>query len=474
MSFKREENLKKLFPVILSGGSGDRLWPKSRKSLPKQFINFHKIGNLFTHTLKRVETLNNCQNLIIASSREYGYLIKKNLNQYVKASSIILEEISRNTSPAIYFAALKALEKSKDAILCIMPSDHWIEDNTNFKLVIKNAIIEAEKGFWVTLGIAPKNPSTGFGYIKTKKKNDTNVLNVLQFIEKPNLSTAEEFIQDKNYFWNAGIFVVSANQIVESFIKINPILEKSIKNAWLNRDVESNINIIKKRDMILLQNISIDKAILENEQCIKLVPFSGGWSDIGNWDSMNILLEKFNEDKKNQMLLDSKNTDIHSSDRLIVGIGLENITIVDEVDATLIFKKGYSEKVKSIVQNLKQENKAIAIEHTYEYRPWGKFEVLLDSKECKVKRLFIDTFKSLSYQYHLKRSEHWTVVSGEAKVILNGNPSTHSVGESIIIKSGDKHSLSNQKKDVLIIIEVQYGTYFGEDDIIRISDPYKR
>ena len=192
---------------------------------------------------------------------------------------------------------------------------------------------------------------------------------------------------------------------------------------------------------------------------------------------MNKLLQKSNKDSKdntNHMLLESKNTDIHSSDRLIVGIGLEDITIVDEVDATLIFKKGHSEKVKSIVQNLKVENKTIATEHTYEYRPWGKFEILLNSIECKVKRLFIDPFQSLSYQYHLKRSEHWTIVSGEATIVLDGNTRKYSVGESITIRSKVKHSISNQKDNVLIVIEVQYGSYFGEDDIIRISDPYNR
>lgn len=466
--------MKNLFPVILSGGSGDRLWPKSRKTLPKQFIDFDKIGNLFTHTLKRVESLNNCQNLIISSSRDYEYLIKRNLKDLVKEPTLILEEISKNTSAAIYFAALCAFEKSKDAILCIMPSDHWIEDYSNFKLVIKKAIIEAEKGFWVTLGITPTNPSTGFGYIKTENDIHKEVLDVLEFIEKPNLSTAQGFLQDKNYFWNAGIFLVSAYKIKESFLKVNPILEKSILDAWLKRDVLDGVNIIKKREMTTLQNISIDKAILEKEKFIKLIQFNSQWSDIGNWDSMNILLDKFNKDKDYQILVESKNTSIHSSNRLIVGIGLDDITIVDETDATLIFKKGDSEKVRSVVQGLKETNRAIATEHSFEYRPWGKFEVLLDSKECKVKRLFVDPFKSLSYQYHLKRSEHWTIVFGEATVVLNGHVSTYSVGESIIIKNEVKHSISNQKKDVLIVIEVQYGSYFGEDDIIRISDPYNR
>ena len=466
--------MKNLFPVILSGGSGDRLWPKSRKSLPKQFIDFNKIGNLFTHTLKRIQILNNCQNLIIASSRDYEYLIKRNLKSLAEDPYLILEEISKNTAPAIYFAALSALEKSKDAILCIMPADHWIEDAENFKLVIKKGIIEAEKGFWVTLGIKPTYPSTGFGYIKTESKIHKEILDVLEFIEKPDLLTAKGFLKDKNYFWNAGIFLVSAYKIKESFSKVNPNLEKSIRDGWLKREIMANLNIIKKRDMVSLQNISVDKAILENEKSIKLIPFNDDWSDIGNWDSMNLLLKKYNKDKSNEILVESKNTNIHSSDRLIVGIGLENITIVDETDATLIFKKGDSEKVRSVVKGLKESNKAIATEHSFEYRPWGKFEILLDSKECKVKRLFVDPFKSLSYQYHLKRSEHWTIVNGNAEIILNGEKKIYGVGQSIEISSGVHHSVKNNSNSLLIIIEVQYGSYFGEDDIIRISDPYKR
>ena len=466
--------MKNLFPVILSGGSGDRLWPKSRKSLPKQFIDFQKIGNLFNHTLKRVDIINKCQNLIIASSRDYEHLIKRNLNNLPKGPCLILEEISKNTAPAIYFAALTALEKSSDAILCIMPSDHWIENFTEFRQVIKKGMVEAEKDSWVTLGIKPTYPATGFGYIKTENNKHNEVMDVINFIEKPDLSTAKKFVQDDNYFWNAGIFLVSAHKIKESFLKINPVLEKSIRDVWSKREVLSNLNIIKKRDMISLQNISVDKAILENEKSIKLIPFKGNWSDIGNWDSMNLLLEKYNKDKSNEILVESKNTNIHSSDRLIVGIGLKDITIVDETDATLIFQKGQSEKVRSVVKTLKKENKAIATEHTFEYRPWGKFEVLLDSNECKVKRLFIDPFKSLSYQYHLKRSEHWTIVSGTACIVLNGKKKDFSVGESVIIKNKMKHSISNQTENLLIVIEVQYGEYFGEDDIIRISDPYNR
>lgn len=466
--------MKNLFPVILSGGSGNRLWPKSRQSLPKQFIEFENIGSLFKNTLERVNTLNHCKNLIIVSSREYEFLIKKYIKNFNQDTEIILEETSKNTAAAVYFSALSALEKSKNAILCIMPSDHWIEDSGQFKATIKKGLIEAEKNFWVTFGIKPKEISTGFGYIKVQTDQSKDNFDVIEFVEKPNYLKAKEYFESSNYFWNAGIFLVSAKKVVKSFLKHKPFLESQLELIWSQKEHNLNRKILKKKYMDVIENISIDKAVLEHEKSIKLIPFESDWSDIGNWDSMNNLLSKFNKIDSNIILINSNNTHIQSSERLIVGIGLNDITVIDELDATLIFKKGQSEQVKSVVETLKNENNKIAVEHSFEFRPWGKYEILLDSEECKVKRLFVDLSKSLSYQYHLKRSEHWTIVSGKADVVLNGTKKTYNVGESVIIPAKVKHSLTNNGKDLLIIIEVQYGSYFGEDDIIRISDPYNR
>ena len=226
--------------------------------------------------------------------------------------------------------------------------------------------------------------------------------------------------------------------------------------------------------MINIENISIDNSIMENERNIKLVPLQSDWSDIGNWDSMNLLKKKLNQVNSNSILIDSKNTDIHSGERLIVGIGLQDLIIVDDVDTTLILKKNQSEKVKSAVEKLTKENNEITLEHKYELRPWGKFEILLNSSETKVKRIFVDPQKSLSYQFHKFRSEHWTIVAGKAEIVLDGKKTIHTIGESIVIPKGVKHSLSNITNEVLTVIEVQFGSYFGEDDIIRVSDPYNR
>ena len=464
-----------LFPVILSGGSGTRLWPASRKSLPKQFKNFSNIGTLFSHTLNRVKELNNCNNLIIVSSRDYEFLVKKEIEKYNKESLLILEEISKNTSAAIFFAAKLALEKSANALLCIMPSDHWIPDFKEFKSVIKDSIKYAEQQYWITYGIKPSEPSTGFGYIKVSDTYLENIKDVEHFIEKPDFEMAKELLQSKNYYWNSGIFLVSAKKVLKSFDDHNPEIRSILEKVWSNRENFHNRSIIKKSFMEDIPNISIDKAIMEYEHFIKLVSYDGKWSDIGNWDSMNrLLVNHKNSDDANAILIDSKNTDIQSSERLIVGIGLQDLTIVDEMDATLIFKKGEAEKVKEVVKKLQKDNKKIADQYNFEYRPWGKFEVLLDTDECKVKKIVVDPSKSLSYQYHFKRSEHWTIVSGKAEVVLNGIRKTYHVGESVIIPTQVKHSLTNNGKDLLIIIEVQYGSYFGEDDIIRVSDPYNR
>ena len=466
--------MKNLIPVILSGGSGTRLWPASRKSLPKQFKEFSNIGNLFSHTLNRVNELNGCNDLIVVSAREYEFLIKKHTNNFNKETVLILEEISKNTAAAVFFAALCALDKSEDSILCVMPSDHWIEDFSKFKKTIIEGISWAQQHHWVTFGIKPLESSTGFGYIKVKKSYSSGIQDVIKFIEKPDKKRADIFLKEGNYYWNAGIFLVSAKKVLQSYNKHTIELKTMLEKAWDHRQLSENKHVISKLYMNELPNISIDKAIMEHENSIKLIPFDSNWSDIGNWDSMNVLLSKYSHSKENTILIDSNNTDILTSDRMVIGIGLDDLIVIDENDATLIFKKGQSEKVKNVVELLKKEKKVIAEEYSYEFRPWGKFEVLLDSIECKVKKITVDPHKSLSYQYHLKRSEHWTVVSGKAEVILDGTKTIHNVGESIVIPVNVKHSLANNTQEILIIIEVQYGSYYGEDDIIRISDPYNR
>ena len=349
--------MKNLIPVILSGGSGTRLWPSSRKSLPKQFKEFKNIGSLFYHTLNRVNELNGCKDLIVVSAREYEFLIKKHTNRFNKESVLILEETSKNTAAAIFFAAIRALEKSDDSILCIMPSDHWIEDFKKFTTLIKKGIKHAEQHSWVTFGIKPTEPSIGFGYIKVNDNKSTGIKDVIKFIEKPDIKRAKFFLNEGNYYWNAGIFLVSAKTVLKSFDVYNLDLKKNLEKAWSNSVKSENKHIILKPYMEKIPNISIDKAIMEYQNNIKLIQFDSNWSDIGNWDSMNALLSKYDHTDNKSILIDSKNTQIQSSERVVVGIGLEDLIIVDEAHRVSPNGQGYKWILDEFKNNGKKNNR---------------------------------------------------------------------------------------------------------------------
>ncbi len=460
----------KIKPVILSGGSGTRLWPSSRSSLPKQFINFADDENLFYKTLNRTKKLTKKNPLLIISSRQHGFLCRNEVQKFSMPAEYILEETGRNTGAAVLFSALAS---NLDDVLCIIPSDHWISDEIYYCDLINSGISEAKNGKWVTFGIKPTTPATGYGYIKTKSIND-KILNVEKFVEKPNEKKAKEFLKEKKYFWNSGIFLVTAKKCLESFRKFQPELFKSANECWDNKIVNHNENILLKKYLIKTPSISLDYAIMEFEKDISLLPFESDWSDLGNWGELSKYISKYQNKNSKNFLLNSKNTFIYSNDRVIAGVGLEDLMIIDDDDATLVIKKGQEEKVKDILEEIKKIGHSSASEHTFENRPWGKFENILDSKICKVKKLTVNPGQHLSLQYHEKRSEHWVIVEGEATIKLNKNQITLNKGESIDIPLGAHHALGNDASKPLIVIEIQLGTYFGEDDIIRISDPYNR
>ena len=467
----------KILTVILSGGTGSRLWPTSRKSLPKQFINFSDKGTLFFQTLLRGKQIDTQGKPIIISSKDYGFLCRREALKLSIKADYILEEIGRNTAPAIYFSSKFAIENYKNAILCFMPSDHWVEDDTKFAEMIKSGVELANDGNWVTFGIKPHEPNTGYGYINVQK-NTNQAYDVISFEEKPDYKTAKAYLEKGNYFWNSGIFLVTAEKCLESFKKLQPELTKQADKVWNNRMIKNDESILLKSDLEKLTSISVDYAIMEQEKNVKLLPFNGEWSDVGSWDSLSKIISKTNSEKivskDNQVLIDSKNTFVHTTDRTIVGIGLEDLIVVDDDDATIISKKGETEKIKSALEILKSKNNKSSEEHTFEYRPWGKFENLLETEIYKVKRLTVDPGEHLSIQYHKKRSEHWVVVNGKASVQVNDKKLTLEKGQSIDIPKGSSHCLGNDTKENLVVIEVQLGDYFGEDDIVRISDPYDR
>lgn len=458
-------------PVILSGGSGTRLWPSSRKSLPKQFISFPGTGSLFTRTIERALALDHSAPPLVVSSRQHGFLCRNAMRQLGVEAHYILEETGRNTAPAIWFAAQAS---QPEDILLIMPSDHWIEDIEGFGEAVSLGAEICNSGRWVTFGVAATEPATGYGYIEVGA-TDGPVANVLSFTEKPDLTTAASYLEAGNYFWNSGIFMVKASVCLESFDAYQPELAAAAAACWDARARRPDEDILLKPDLETVPSISIDYAIMERQDDIALIPFNEGWSDVGSWDSLSKLIaDRAPDQGRDAVLVDSRNVFVHSSGRTIAGIGLEDLIIVDDDDATLIVRKGQTENVKSVIDELKAAHKSVATEHSFEYRPWGMFENLLDSAVCKVKRLTVDPGQHLSLQYHHQRSEHWVVIQGTATVQLDDQTLTLKAGHSIDIPLGAHHALGNDTDEPVIVIEVQMGDYFGEDDIVRISDPYSR
>ena len=461
-----------IHPVILSGGSGSRLWPSSRASLPKQFIEFRDMDTLFGDTISRVNTSQDTQ-FTIVSNKSHNFLCRRELSKLGREASYILEEVGRNTAPAILMATLNA---AADDILVIMPADHWIEDRSAFNQIIGAASeVASSEDCWVTFGIKPTEPQIGYGYIKANGEGQKRA--VESFKEKPDLETAERYLADGNYFWNSGIFVVSAQKCIKSFKQHQPELYKAALTCWDNRDINADEITLRKAYLEKIPSISVDYAILEMEANIAMVPFDGHWSDVGSWDSLSKLIEtekSVGPAPDNNVQIDTKNTFIHSSSRTIAAVGVEDLIIVDNDNATLVVQKGKSEKVKDALEILKGLNIPAAREHSFEYRPWGMFESLLDSAVCRVKRLTVNPGHHLSLQYHHKRSEHWVVVQGRATVQLEDETLYLEPGQSIDIPLGAQHALGNDTDENLIVIEVQMGSYFGEDDIVRVSDPYNR
>jgi len=460
-------------PVILSGGSGTRLWPSSRKSLPKQFIDFPVIGSLFSRTLARTARIKDAEGPLVISGKQHGFLCRQAAEAAKIDAAFIFEETGRNTAPAIYFAALAS--RPEDALL-VMPSDHWIEDVDAFADMVMRAMATCADERWVTFGITPNMPATGYGYIEVATRKD-DVMDVVSFTEKPDKAKAEAYISAGTYFWNSGIFMVRADTCLESFRRFQPTLSAAADSCWAARTQRDSEIILPADRLEEIESISVDYAVMEQQDGIALMPFAGSWSDVGSWDSLSALIGDSGQtaaDNNDSILVDSADPVVHTSGRTIAAVGVEDLIIVDDDNATLIARKGQTERVKTVIELLKDIGNASATEHSFEYRPWGMFENLLDAAECKVKRLTVDPGQHLSLQYHHHRSEHWVVVSGVATVQLGEDSMTLSPGHSVDIPLGAHHALGNDTDQPVIVIEVQMGTYFGEDDIVRVSDPYNR
>ncbi|WP_022671115.1 mannose-1-phosphate guanylyltransferase/mannose-6-phosphate isomerase [Hippea alviniae] len=481
--------------LILCGGSGTRLWPLSRKLMPKQFLKLFNGKSLFQLTIERNIEL--CDSFIISVNEEQYFLVLDQIEELTIHDSqitaydslltthslqFLLETEAKNTAPAIAFASLSVDE---DEILFITPADHLIKNSDKYKEAVLKAKELALKGYLVTFGITPTEPNTGYGYIETEDSgNGNHVLSVEKFHEKPDLKTAKQYLELNashstpiTYLWNSGMFMFKAGVYLEELKRYAPeVYEESLK-SFENRQ-KINDNQIRIKDMKNIPSISIDYAVMEKSKKIKVIKSEFYWSDVGSFDSLvrEMAVSNDNENNKAEEIeIDSKNNFYFSDrDKLIATIGLEDFIVIDTNDALLIAKKGQTQQVKEIVNQLKETHNSLLTTHSIVHRPWGTYEVLVEDKGYKIKRIIVKPGKRLSLQKHFHRNEHWIVVSGTAEVTVGNKTFLLRPNESTYIKMGELHRLANPGKIPVILIEAQVGEYVEENDIERVEDDYRR
>jgi mannose-1-phosphate guanylyltransferase len=452
--------------IILCGGNGTRLWPISRTLMPKQFVKLFDNKSLFQLTVERNSKV--CSSQLIVSNADQYFLASDQLIELNKTNNkYLLEPVGRNTAPAI---ALACMELDYEEIVLVTPSDHLIKDEVEYAKVLNKAKEFASENKLVTFGITPTFAETGFGYIET-----VNEFDVKAFHEKPDFQTATSFLNAGNYYWNSGMFCFKAGVFLDELEKYSPEIYNKSSIAFKNASKDGIIRI-KHDDMAAIPEDSIDYAVMEKTNIVKVIPSNIAWSDLGSFDA---LYEELPKDKdgntlnENHINIDSKNNLIYGKDRKIATVDIEDLIIVDTGDAILISKKGSSQKVKKAV-NLVKLNSELHNIHLTAHRPWGTYTVLEDTPGYKIKRIEVKPGKRLSLQKHFHRNEHWIVVSGTATVTVGDETKIVRPNESTYIKMGELHRLSNEGVIPVVLIEAQVGEYTGEDDIVRVDDDFKR
>ncbi|SFV55176.1 Mannose-1-phosphate guanylyltransferase (GDP) [hydrothermal vent metagenome] len=456
--------------IILCGGSGTRLWPISRALMPKQFIKLFNNKSLFQLTVERNQS--ECNNFLIVSNAEQYFLASDQMGELAidkehQDSKFLLEPVGRNTAPAI---ALACFALDKDEIVLVTPSDHLIKDEVAYDKVISRAVELAKDDTLVTFGIKPEFPETGFGYIESDGED------VKAFKEKPDEDTAKEYVEAGNYYWNSGMFTFKAGVFLEELEKYSPEIYNSSKHAYMNANDEDMIRVLHE-DMANIPEDSIDYAVMEKSDKVKVVSSNIGWSDLGSFDALSEEYEKDengNSIDDNLIAMNSKENFVHTSNRMITLADVDDLIIVDTPDALLVSKKGSSQKIKDIVQELKGRESELHHIHLTAHRPWGTYTVLEESEHYKIKRIVVKPSKRLSLQKHYHRSEHWIIVSGTALITVGDKETLVKANESTYIPMGEIHRLENPGKIDVVLIEAQVGDYLGEDDIVRLEDDFKR
>ncbi len=470
-----------IIPVILSGGSGTRLWPLSRSMRPKQFINLVDQQSLFQKTLLRLQGMEEITTPIIVCNQEHRFMVAEQMQELaISHNAIILEPAGRNTAPAIAAAAYKLsiIDKSEDAMMLVLPADHIIEDEAAFHKAIRAGLNSANDDWLVTFGIKPDKPATGYGYLKTSgQSNDGNAVAVEQFVEKPDVNTASTYIKDGNYYWNSGMFIFKASAYLQQLEKLSPEICKQAEQSVILAETDLDFLRLETDAYSRCENISVDYAVMEHSDHVTMVPLNAQWNDIGSWTS---LWDVGNKDSAGNVtrgdvwLQSVSNSYIHAESKLVSVLGVDNLIIVETHDGVMVTTKTCDQEIKQLVNQLRIAGRPETELHRKAFRPWGNYDCLDSGHRFQVKRIMVKSGQRTSMQKHFHRAEHWIVVSGTAEVTCGDKTFILTENESTFIPLGEQHRLKNPGTVPLELIEVQSGAYLGEDDIERIDDEYGR
>ena len=466
--------MAQLQPVLLSGGSGTRLWPLSREAYPKQFLPLAGDDTMVQATWRRVEALADLAPIVVANE-EHRFLVAEQLRQVgAPVPAILLEPVGRNTAPAIAAAALQAMAGGADPLLLVLPSDHVVRDVAGFQRAVREASSAAEAGALVTFGVVPDAPETGFGYIQAEAGD--GLRQVLRFVEKPDAATARSYLDAGGYYWNSGMFLFRASRYLEELARFRPDIVDAVRAAHVAARHDGDFVRLDKDAFSACPSDSIDYAVMEKTADAMVLPVDIGWNDVGSWSALWDVAERDadgNAHHGDVIAVDSRNSYAYAQ-RLVALVGLDDIVVVETDDAVLVARKDKVQEVKQVVARLKQEQRSQAVLHREVHRPWGSYDSVDNGGRHQVKRIKVKPGAALSLQMHHHRAEHWIVVSGTAKVTRGDETLLLSANESTYIPLGVKHRLENPGKVPLELIEVQSGSYLGEDDIVRFEDVYGR
>ncbi|MEI7694676.1 MAG: mannose-1-phosphate guanylyltransferase/mannose-6-phosphate isomerase [Chlorobium sp.] len=469
-----------IIPVILSGGSGTRLWPLSRALYPKQLLSLTGKNTMLQDTVYRLASLEGCGPVYCVCNESHRFLVAEQLHETgVELGEIILEPVGRNTAPAAAISAMLVSKTYPGALMLVLPADHVILDSEAFSAAVSAGRAAAEKGELVTFGIRPNVPETGYGYIRVSKEgqSDKAVYPVLEFVEKPDKATAERYLASGDYFWNSGIFLFKAESYLLELETYAPSMLAACRDAIEKSVKDLDFLRLDAASFCASPSDSIDYAVMEKTALAALVPLDAGWNDVGAWSALWDVEKSDvsgNIKKGDVMVHDVKNCYIHATSRLVTAVGLEGHIIVETSDAVLVASRDSVQDVKVLVEELKRSERDEALTHRRVCRPWGTYETVDESERFKVKRITVNPGAALSLQKHNFRAEHWIVVKGRALVTVEEKKITLCEDQSTYIPVGAFHRLENREESPLELIEVQSGSYLGEDDIIRVDDRYGR